>query len=106
MRRVVVAAVALLVALQAPAARADVTFGPDLTVAPTAALGVGGSLTAAADMATAPFAGVITRWRVRVGPTSGAVRLVVIRRPQGTGANPGFVVARSKEINPPTDAVT
>jgi Bacterial Ig domain len=78
MGRLVVVAGALLAL--APAAHAEVTIGSDLAAEPNEPLAFDplGS-TAAPVGATAPFSGVITRWRVRVGLTTTPVRLRVLR---------------------------
>lgn len=97
MRRWVPVAVALTVLAAAPAAHADVTIGNDLATAPTAA--VAEAVTAVPAGMTVPSAGVITRWRVRTGSVTSAVRLRVLRA--------GFEVARSaEEPAPPVDRTT
>src|SRR5262245_50241351 len=92
----------------APAAHADVTIGSTLppvnapalscpvngcTLSPTAALGQ--------QPVTAPSAGVVTRWRVRVGPFTTLMALQVLRR-NGTGA---AEVGRSAIESPLADDV-
>jgi hypothetical protein len=109
MRRLVVAWTLAMLAL-APAAHAEVTIGSDLNAsqiaAPaTAALTLSPTALTGREVA-APSSGVITRWRVRAGQTATTVRLLVIRRPQGVGNNPGFVVARSAPVDPAADSVT
>lgn len=93
-----VVVVAAFLAL-APAAHADVTIGSDLATAPSEPLAFNmlGS-TAAPVGATAPFNGVITRWRVRVGLTSSPVQLRILR--PSLGAEVGRSVV---EPAPPID---
>jgi hypothetical protein len=104
MRRVVVVAVALVALGAAPTAQAEETIG-SLLPAPTVVQACAGvcsvSPTAIPGQdVTAPFDGVITRWRVRMGAPAAAARLLVIRRP-GLGANePGELVARSQPLSP------
>ena len=112
MRRGPVAVIAaLLVLAVAPSAHADVTIGSSLAAEPNVAIpcptGCTASPTAIAGRAVAaPAAGVITRWRVRAGSTVSPVRLVVIRRPAGTGNQPGDSMNRSATVDPAPDAVT
>lgn len=82
--RGLVVVVAALLAL-APAAHGDVTIGSDLTAESTDPIVItdAGGLTAAPVGATVPFAGVITRWRVRVGLVSTPIRLIVLRPSTG-----------------------
>jgi hypothetical protein len=78
--------------IMATAAHADVTIGSSLQTAPTVDLHcntIGCTLVpvtvAGPNPVTAPFAGVITRWRVRAGNNVTAVRLQVVHR-TATGA--------------------
>ena len=100
MRGSVVVACALLALVAVPAARADVTIGNDLATAPTASVDLGAEgVTAVPAGMTAPSAGVITRWRVRTGSITSAVRLRILRA--------GFEVDRSaEEAAPPVDRTT
>jgi hypothetical protein len=93
----VVVLYALGVLAAAPAARADVTIGSDLTDAPTETEVPAdpAGLTAAQDGATAPFSGVITRWRVR-GSATTPVRLRILR------PSAGVEVAHSDPEPPPS----
>jgi Bacterial Ig domain len=86
--RWLVAVAGALLAL-APAAHADMTIGSDLAVASDEPRGDAAGIMAAPIGATAPFAGVINRWRVRAGTTTSAVQLRVLRRATG------FEVGRS-----------
>ncbi len=101
MRVWVPAAFALFALATAPAARADVTIGNSLATAPDTPLagpGAGGYTVLPAS-GTAVEPGVITRWRVRMGNTTGQVRLRILR-PTGTNFQE---VARSAPVTPPID---
>jgi hypothetical protein len=108
---VVVVGIALAL-VAPPAARADVTIGSPLTAAGTTLVcgqPCTWSLTAFPGRdVTAPFAGVITRWRIRTGAGAGttAARLRVIRRPSGPGAQPGIGIASSPTVTPPADTIS
>ena len=102
----------LLVALgliTATSAHAAVTIGSDLSATPTP-LGCLGCTVSPTSLpgrrVTAPSSGVITRFQIRAGTTVSPVRLVVIRRPQGPGNQPGELAARSAQVTPTADAVT
>jgi hypothetical protein len=84
MRRRVVVLCALGVLTAAPAAGADVTIGSDPLPEPTVPVPPSdlAGLTAAQDGVTAPFSGVITRWRVR-GSATASVRLRILRPSSG-----------------------
>jgi Big-like domain-containing protein/thrombospondin type 3 repeat protein len=102
--RIALIIIALGVVAAAPA-RADVTIGSALQVAPIVGRTCTGGCTFAlpGSTATAPFGGVITRWRVWAG-TGGStpVRLQVIHRGTGTAAE----VAHSAQVTPPAGAVS
>lgn len=93
---------AAMVMVPAAAARAAVTIGSTLPV-PTASFEcVGGCTMSPATVpggtAFAPEAGVITRWRVRVGGTTTPASLQVIHA--------GAEAARSATVTPPINAIT
>ncbi len=109
----VVAGLALLALAAAPAAQAEVTIGsslpvdagpvrnctPECTLSPVSVSG-GGAV-------TAPTGGVVVRWRVRTGITSGPMAFQVLRRPGLGAADPATEVARSATVTPPiTDVST
>lgn len=106
LRRAAILAGALATLLApAPAARAAVTLGSDLATAPDFGGGPVGTVVTA-DLpgrpTTAPFDGVITRWRIRAsGATWGTVRLRVVRQvtPPPT---PTYQVVRSSASPPDT----
>jgi hypothetical protein len=113
MRRVVVVcALALLVLALAPAAQGEVRFGSALNPAWTTAAfncePTGGCTLAQVSVgglpAAAPVGGVLTRWRIMTGPAAAPVRLQIVRRPSGTGAE-GFVVGESAVVTPPVNEV-
>jgi hypothetical protein len=87
MRGLVVVAYALVALAIAPAAHADVTIGSSLPPPSGGfegcAFGCTRSLTVIAGQATtAPFHGVVTRWRIRAGGNVAPVRFVILRRRQ------------------------
>jgi hypothetical protein len=82
MRGVLIVACTLAALTMAPTAHAVVRIGSDLATPPAntiVAMDPMG-LTAAQAGAVAPFSGVITRWRVRVGAVTTPVRLRILRR--------------------------
>jgi hypothetical protein len=87
--------VELLLLAAAATARADVTIGSDLATEPTVPVTPSDpiGLTAAQDGVTAPFSGVITRWRLR-GSATASVRLRILR------PSTGVEVAHS-DLEPP-----
>ena len=103
------AGLALLALALAPAAQAEVTLGSDLTAAPSAAIAAP-STTSQASLpgrsVFAPFNGVITRWSIKAGTLAPAVRLVVLRRPAGTGLTSGEVLSRSAPVTPTVNDIT
>jgi hypothetical protein len=104
MRRALIVACTLAALTAAAPARADVTIGSNLATEPanTIVAADPAGLTAAQEGATAPFGGVITRWRVRVGTVPSPVRLRILR--PGT---PGLEVGRSApQPAPPPDSTT
>jgi hypothetical protein len=99
--RIALGVIAAVLVTAAPA-QADVTIGSTLP-APTATFEcVGGCTMSPATVtggtAFAPDAGVITRWRVRVGGTTTPASLQVIHA--------GAEVARSATVTPPIDTIT
>ena len=105
MRGLVVVACALLVLAAAPAARAEVTIGSELTARRTPALGARhapcGSTSIPGRTRPRRSAGSSRAGAIRAGDPRHAVRLVVIRRPRGDRRRPGEVVARSAPLTPP-----
>lgn len=88
----------------APAARADVRIGSDLSATPGPAIGCSGGCTFGSE-ATAAAGGVITRWRIKAGAEVTEVHLVVVRRPSGP-TGPGEVVQRTAPVTPPANAIS
>ena len=113
MRRLVFAVAALLAFAAAPPASADVTFGSALSAGPgeialhdCSATGCTTSLVSIPGrQADAPTAGVLTRWRVQVGPTSAPVRLQIVRRPVADPQQ-GSVIGESPEVTPAPNRVS
>jgi hypothetical protein len=108
MRRVVVVACALVALGAAPTAQAEETIGSSLP-APTVAQICAGicsvSPTAIPNREiTAPFNGVITHWRVRMGSPVTAARLLVIRR-SGVSNQEGELIARSGPLTPAENSI-
>jgi hypothetical protein len=91
---VVGALLALALAL-ASTAHAGVTIGSSLTETPNASLMVVSTVSPVG--VAVPSAGVLTRWRVRTGPTTSPVRLTVLRASEA---------GRSAQVTPPTGIVS
>lgn len=111
MRGFLVVACTLTLLAIVPAAQADVTIGSTLPP-PNGGLegcasGCTRSLTAIAGQAvTAPYDGVVTRWRIRAAGAVAPVRFVIVRRPTGPGNTPGELAGRSDEVTPDPDEVS
>jgi thrombospondin type 3 repeat protein/Big-like domain-containing protein len=111
MRRVVVVAWMLAVLALAPSAHADETIGSALDATVIGGLqcslpGCTYSQVSIAGRQTTPTtSGILTRWRVQIGPETAPMKLQIVRRQAGSPA-PGFVVGESKVVNPPANQMS
>jgi hypothetical protein len=111
--RIALTAAALSLTAAAPA-HAAVTIGSPLTTPPTLTRMCAGGCTLSPVLipnhlvtAPGPGPGVITRWSVGVGGTTGPMALQVLHRSAGSGSGmPGVEVARSSPVTPPANDTT
>jgi Big-like domain-containing protein len=111
--RIALIAAALSLTAGAPA-DAAVTIGSPLTTPPTLTRTCAGGCTLSPVLipnhlvtAPGPGLGVITRWSVGVGGTTGPMALQVLHRSAGSGSGmPGVEVARSSPVTPPANHTT
>jgi hypothetical protein len=104
--RIALVIVALGLATATPA-RADFTVGSLLQTVPSEQFSCVSGCTVAptivpGNTVTAPFAGLITRWRIRNGDATSSTRLQVIHRGIGTAVE----VRHSAEVTAPANATT
>jgi hypothetical protein len=101
---------AALLAAPSSASAAVTTIGSDLSATPTSLNCLGCTVSAtslpAPRLVAAPSPGVITRFEIKAGAAVSPVRLVVIRRPNGIGNNPGELAGRSAQVTPIANDVT